>query len=109
MQNSANNAAPTISPEEALRRQEAGAVIVDVREPDEWQAGHVPGAKHIPLGSLGARMGELDPNAEIIAVCHSGVRSDAAVKALRRAGFGNAWNLAGGMVAWERKKLPIVR
>jgi rhodanese-related sulfurtransferase len=54
-------------------------------------------------------MSELDPSAEIIAVCHSGVRSDAAVKALRRAGFGNAWNLAGGMVAWEQKKLPVTR
>jgi rhodanese-related sulfurtransferase len=109
MQPSASNATPTVTPEEALHRQEAGAVIVDVREPDEWQSGHVPGAKHIPLGSLGARVNELDPSAEIIAVCHSGVRSEAAVKALRRAGFANAWNLAGGMVAWERKQLPVTR
>jgi rhodanese-related sulfurtransferase len=109
MQQSANNKAPTVTPEEALRRKEAGAVILDVREPDEWQAGHVPGAKHIPLGSLTARAGELDPSAEIIAVCHSGVRSNAAVLALRRAGFGNSWNLAGGMLAWERQKMPIER
>jgi rhodanese-related sulfurtransferase len=109
MQNSASSAAPTVTPEEALRRQQAGAVILDVREPDEWQSGHVPGAKHVPLGSLRARIGELDPNAEIIAVCHSGVRSDAAVRALRQSGFANSWNLAGGMMAWERRKLPITR
>lgn len=109
MQPSASNATPTMTPEEALRRQEAGAVIVDVREPDEWQAGHVPGARHIPLRSLPTRVGELDPNGEIIAVCHSGVRSEAAVKALKQAGFSNVWNLGGGMVAWERKRLPITR
>jgi rhodanese-related sulfurtransferase len=109
MQNNASNVAPTVTPEEALRRQEAGATILDVRELDEWQEGHVPGATHIPLGSLPARVGELDLSAEIIAVCHSGVRSDAAVRALRRAGFSKSWNLAGGMVAWERRKLPITR
>jgi rhodanese-related sulfurtransferase len=98
-----------VTPEEAARRQEAGALILDVREPDEWQEGHIAGAKHVPLGSLQPRVGELDPNGEIIAVCHSGVRSNAAVLALRRAGFGNSWNLAGGMLAWERRKLPIER
>ena len=109
MQQSAGNRAPTVTPGEALRRQQEGAMILDVREPEEWRMGHVPGARHIPLGSLPARAGELKRDAEIIAVCRSGARSDAAVVALQRAGFTNAWNLAGGMIAWQRDKLPVER
>jgi rhodanese-related sulfurtransferase len=100
---------PSVTPEDALARQQAGALIVDVREPHEWHDGHIPDAVLIPLGRLGARLGELDPSQEIIAVCHTGVRSQSAVQALRRVGFSNVWNLVGGMVAWERKQLPVTR
>ena len=75
-----------------------GAAIVDVREPDEWQAGHIPGALHIPLGELPARVGEL-PDGEIVLVCRSGARSGRAVAWLNRSGAA-AVNLDGGMQSW---------
>lgn len=98
-----------ITPEDAHARQTAGAIIIDVREPAEWHAGHIPGAKHIPLGSLSRRLNELSRSKEIVAVCRSGSRSGAAVQILQRAGFTNARNLSGGMIAWTRKQLPVSR
>ncbi|HEV7126428.1 MAG TPA: rhodanese-like domain-containing protein [Ktedonobacterales bacterium] len=100
-------AVANVSPKEAQARQQAGAIILDVREPDEWADGHIAGATHIPLGSLGQRIAELDPSQEIIAVCHSGVRSTSAVRALQRIGFTQVKNLAGGMLAWVQDRLPV--
>jgi rhodanese-related sulfurtransferase len=96
-----------ISAEEAQARQQAGAVMLDVREPDEWQEGHIPGARHVPLGELQMRLGELDRTQEVVAVCHSGYRSGIAVRALQATGFARVWNLKGGMLAWERARLPV--
>lgn len=98
---------PQISPEQAQTRQQAGATLVDVREADEWGEEHIAGARHIPLGQIQQRAGELDPNAELIMVCRSGRRSQSAALALHRAGFTNVSNMAGGMLAWEEKKLPV--
>lgn len=77
------------------------AVIIDVREPSEWEAGHAPGAIHIPLGELPSRLDEL-PEADVtIAVtCRGGGRSSRAVAWLTMQGFDVA-NLEGGMKAWE--------
>jgi rhodanese-related sulfurtransferase len=83
--------------------------IVDVREPDEWQAGHVPGAIHIPLGALAARRGELDPARPVITVCRSGNRSLVALDVLRDAGITDAKSLAGGMIAWQAAGQPVAR
>jgi rhodanese-related sulfurtransferase len=77
----------------------ADAVLLDVREPDEWQAGHIEGALHIPLADLPARVGELSPDAEIVVVCRSGARSGRAVGWLGQNGY-DVLNLDGGMVAW---------
>ena len=96
-----------ISAQEAQARQQAGAIMLDVREPDEWQEGHIPGARHVPLGELEMRLAELDPTQEIVAVCHSGYRSGIAAQALRATGFARVWNLDGGMLAWERAHLPV--
>lgn len=74
--------------------------MVDVRENDEWQAGHIPGSVHIPLSHLTARVAELDPGTTVVAICHSGVRSLYAAEILRRAGFRDARSLSGGIVAW---------
>jgi rhodanese-related sulfurtransferase len=74
------------------------AVILDVREPDEWQAGHIEGALHIPLGDLPSRSGEL-PGDELVVVCRSGGRSARAVAWLTQNGY-PAVNLDGGMGAW---------
>ncbi|MGH2486346.1 MAG: rhodanese-like domain-containing protein [Ktedonobacterales bacterium] len=100
---------PQVSPEQAREKQRQGAVLLDVREPEEWRDGHAPDAIHIPLGSLGARIKELDSAQEIVTVCRSGVRSTTAAKILAQAGFPNVHNLTGGMIAWQEKKLPVTK
>jgi adenylyltransferase/sulfurtransferase len=75
-------------------------VIIDVREPTEFQICRIPGAVLIPLGELPARVGELDPEAEVVLQCKSGVRSANAAAFLRGRGFAKARNLAGGILAW---------
>ena len=81
--------------------------LLDVREDDEWAAGHIDGAQHIPLRELSARLGELPKERTIVAVCRSGGRSGAAVSGLRKLGY-QAENLEGGVNAWDRAKLPLV-
>jgi rhodanese-related sulfurtransferase len=73
--------------------------ILDVREDDEWDAGHVPGATHIPLGQLGQRTAELPSEQTVYVICRSGHRSGQATQALVGAGW-NAVNIAGGMRQW---------
>lgn len=83
--------------------------IVDVREADEWASGHIAGAVHIPLGSLAARAGELDPARPVITVCRSGRRSLEAVTLLNAAGIFDARSMAGGMMAWEKAGQRVKR
>ncbi len=84
-----------------------GALLLDVREPDEFAAGHAPVATSVPLGELGGRLGELAGAATVVCVCRSGARSAAAAEALTTAGY-DAVNLVGGMLAWAREGLPVV-
>lgn len=95
-----------LTPHQAHRLVADGAVLVDVREHDEWHAGHAPGALHVPLASL--HLDDVPSDAVIVAVCRSGARSKRAVAALHRAGR-RAHNLAGGMHAWHRAGLRVVR
>ena len=88
-------------------KRQAEFHLLDVREDDEWAAGHIDGAQHIPLGELSARLGELPKERTIVAVCRSGSRSEAAVRGLRKLGY-EAENLEGGVNAWDRAKLPLV-
>jgi rhodanese-related sulfurtransferase len=81
-------------------------VILDVRQPDEFRAGHIAGAKLIPLNELRQRMGELPKEQEILCVCRSGSRSGAAAGQLGSAGF-NAVNLRGGMIGWQLAGYPV--
>lgn len=81
--------------------------LLDVREPAEWQAGHVDGATHIPMGQLGARQDELPTERPILCICRSGNRSGTVTGALQRAGY-DAENLDGGLLAWVEAKLPLV-
>jgi rhodanese-related sulfurtransferase len=83
------------------------AWLLDVREDDEWAAGHVPGACHIPLGQLGARTAELPMDDEIYVICRSGMRSARASQALNGAGW-RAVNVAGGMQHWAAAGRPMV-
>lgn len=92
--------------EEAHRLAGDGHRIVDVREHHEFAAGHAPGALHIPLRELPHRLGELDRSASWLAICRSGGRSMQATALLRRHGL-DARNVAGGMSAWLRSRLPV--
>ena len=93
-------------PEVSATAVSAGAVLVDVREPEEWVAGHIDGAVHLPLGELAARVDEL-PDGELVMLCRSGQRSARAVAWLNRVGR-DAVNLSGGMHAWEAAGRPMV-
>ena len=94
---------------EAWRRQQAGSLLVDLHEPDEWRGGHAAGATLIPLGSLSARLAELPCDREILLICRSGNRSGQAQRWLRQQGYDGALNVAGGMAAWQQAGLPVER
>jgi rhodanese-related sulfurtransferase len=96
-----------VGPDEARDATERGAVLLDVREPHEWKSGHAPKARHIPLGQLASRMGELPRNREVYVVCRSGSRSARAAKLLASQ-RGDVANVKGGMSAWARSGLPVV-
>lgn len=100
---------PNITPEQAREKQNAGAVVVDVRELSEWQEGHIPGAVHIPLGTLPQRLSQLDANKEHVMVCRSGNRSMKASQLLQRAGYGKVQNMSGGMIRWSQSGLPVTK
>ena len=80
--------------------------LLDVREIEEWQAGHVTGSMHIPMGELGARQAELPADQTILCICRSGRRSAMVTSALREAGYA-AENLEGGLLAWRSAKLSL--
>lgn len=95
-----------VSVAEAIVLMRDGALLVDVREPEETAAGHVESAVTIPLGELAARSDELSNDTTVVAVCRSGNRSSVAARALSASGF-EAVNLDGGMLAWQDEGLPI--
>jgi rhodanese-related sulfurtransferase len=96
-----------ITAADAARRVEDGAFLLDVREPDEWTAGHAPGATHVPLGELSARVDEVPKDRPIVAVCRVGGRSGKAAQALAASGY-DVVNLDGGMQAWDAAGQPVV-
>ncbi len=99
-----------INPKEAKTRLEANPdlFVLDVREPEEYAAGHIEGAILIPLGQIGFRSGELPKDRPILCVCHTGSRSSFAASRLSAAGY-KVINLRGGMAAWEYARLPVKR
>jgi rhodanese-related sulfurtransferase len=99
---------PSVDATEARQLLDDGALLLDVRRDGEWQAGHAPDARHIPLDQLTRRSGEVPPDRPVVAVCRSGARSGQATKFLRGAGL-DVVNLAGGMQAWARAGGDIVR
>jgi rhodanese-related sulfurtransferase len=98
---------PEIDTVQLAQAATGGRVIVDVREPGEYVAGHVPGAVLIPVGQLPGRTAELDRDAPVYVVCASGNRSAAMTGFLRRAGF-DAYSVAGGTSRWARSGRPVV-
>jgi rhodanese-related sulfurtransferase len=95
----------------ATRLYNDDALILDVREPSEFESGHIPKSKHIPLGQLSIRLNELEKfkNKPVLVNCRSGHRSARACNLLKKSGFETVYNLDGGIVAWERANLPIER
>jgi rhodanese-related sulfurtransferase len=77
-----------------------GVFLLDVREPDEWAAGHAPDAHHIPMMEVPARLAEVPADADVVVVCRSGGRSGQVVGYLMNQGWDNLRNLDGGMRAW---------
>ena len=88
-----------------------GALVLDVREDAEYAAGHLPRARHIPLGQLAGRIDEIAKFKEkpVIVTCRSGARSGSACRAIKRAGFTQVFNLKGGIGAWSQANLPVER
>ncbi|MBU0752466.1 MAG: rhodanese-like domain-containing protein [Gammaproteobacteria bacterium] len=92
-----------------LKLNREDAVLVDVRETQEWDRGHIAGSRHIALGQIGKRLHELEKfkSKPVIVVCASGNRSSSACGALKRAGFEQVFNLSGGIGAWSDANLPV--
>ena len=97
----------TVSAAQAATLADGGAILLDVREPREWEAGHAPKARHIPLSEIPRRARELPQGRAVVTVCRSGARSARAAAMLARDGR-EVSNLAGGMHAWARAGLPVV-
>jgi rhodanese-related sulfurtransferase len=97
-----------VSVEEAVAKRDAGAFILDVREPDEWNQFHVPGSTLIPLGELASRVNELPQDQEIVVVCRSGNRSAKGRDILLSAGFTQVTSMAGGLTQWQAAGYPTV-
>lgn len=115
----ANAAVATASVDEAAQLAgKDGVVFLDVREPNEWQAGHVPGAAHVPRGLLefkadpglpAAHDKALDPAKKIVVYCASGGRSALAAKTLKDMGYPDVVNMLGGFGAWSQAGKPVER
>jgi DMSO/TMAO reductase YedYZ molybdopterin-dependent catalytic subunit/rhodanese-related sulfurtransferase/glyoxylase-like metal-dependent hydrolase (beta-lactamase superfamily II) len=99
--------APQVGARAAKALVDAGALLLDVREPDEWHTERAADASWLPMGQVRAKQAELPRDRRIVVVCRSGGRSAAVTESLRRWGF-DAVNLAGGMCAWTAAGLPVV-
>lgn len=97
-----------IDVQQAAQLRDAGAFILDVREPNEWEQVHIPGATLIPLGTLQARANEVPKDKQVVVICHSGNRSKVGRDTLKKAGFTNVTSVNGGMNAWSAAGYPTV-
>ena len=95
-----------LTPQQALERVQAGALLVDVRENEEYADVHARGAQLMPLSTFQQTYTELPQDAEIVLICRSGARSGRATEFLMSQGYTNVSNLAGGTMAWVDAGLP---
>lgn len=98
---------PACTPAEAARALTEGALLLDVREYEEWMAGHVEGAVHVPMQELPSRVAQLPHDRRIVCICRSGNRSGQVTAWLLQQGI-DAINMAGGMRAWAADGLAFV-
>lgn len=97
-----------ISVAEASTMRDSGAFILDVRQPEEWNESHIPGATLIPLGELASRVNEIPKDQEVVVVCRSGNRSQQGRSILLSAGFEQVTSMAGGINQWSAAGLETV-
>lgn len=97
-----------ISIDEAARLRDAGAFVLDVREPYEYAEAHIDGATLIPLGELQARLSEVPRDKQVVVVCRSGNRSQSGRDVLRNAGFSSVASMTGGLIRWNASGKPLV-
>ena len=83
-------------------------LLLDVREPWEWEAARIEGSRHIPMREVPARLSEIDPESDVVAICHHGGRSQQVAMFLEKNGFSKVHNLQGGVDAWSRTVDPAV-
>lgn len=100
-------ATPEVDAEEAIVLVAGGMTLVDVREKQEWDGGHAPDARLLPMSELEHRLPELPESGRFLVVCHSGMRSQRVVDFLVRDGF-DAVSVSGGMMAWQAAGGPVV-
>ena len=91
----------------AALREQPDVMILDVREQDEWDAGHIPGAVFMPMGQVPNRLSEIPKDKTVIVQCRSGNRSSQVTDFLVQQGFTNVHNMAGGLNAWQSAGLPV--
>jgi rhodanese-related sulfurtransferase len=97
---------PEVSPRQAQQLIESGAQLVDVRTDDEYAAGHIPGALHIPLADVRSEAAGLDREKPLVVYCRSGERSGMAADAFAASGW-DAHSIEGGLVQWADEGLPL--
>jgi rhodanese-related sulfurtransferase len=95
-----------IDPKRASELIESGAMVIDVRDPEEYEAGHIAGARHVPLERLSAETAGGDQSGPVVFYCRSGDRSTSAAEAFAASGW-DAHNIAGGLAAWAEEGLPL--
>jgi rhodanese-related sulfurtransferase len=91
---------------EAAALRDAGAFVLDVRQPEEWAQVHIPGATLVPLGELPGRLAEVPRDRDVVVVCRSGNRSGAGRDILLGAGYPRVTSMAGGVTDWQAAGLP---
>jgi rhodanese-related sulfurtransferase len=104
-------AAEGVDVKQAQSMSKQGALLLDVREPEEFSAIHAPNAKLIPLGQLSSRLQEIAAYKDkpIVVICRSGRRSAQAVSLLKEAGYSQVSNVSGGILSWEKNGLEVIR
>ncbi len=94
---------------ETVKLMNAGGQVIDVRSTEAFHAGHILGAKNIPMDELSDKSGQIKKDAPLILCCDTGATSQRAMAALKKRGFDRVFNLRGGIRAWQQDKLPLTK
>ena len=88
-------------------QDDPNVLVLDVREIEEYEAGHIPGVTHLPMGEVASRLNEIPQDQTVIVTCRTGNRSGQVAGFLREQGYTNVHNMAGGIVEWQNAGLPV--